>query len=110
MLKALGNAAGAAVEPDQQSDILDQTMDVPGVLMSGVPGAGGFDAIFCIAITPANNYINGTLPSNIQNLWASLGNLHQLPVKVVDTGFTLTSDQSNVTQRQARNNNFSSNI
>ena len=26
-------------------------MEIPGVLMCGVPGAGGFDAIFCIGLT-----------------------------------------------------------
>lgn len=49
LLKRMGKLAyDVPIEPDQQTQLLDATMDVPGCLIAGVPGAGGFDAIFSI--------------------------------------------------------------
>jgi phosphomevalonate kinase len=39
LLKTMGDKSGVAVEPDQQSRLLDATMALPGVLIAGVPGA-----------------------------------------------------------------------
>jgi phosphomevalonate kinase len=49
LLKKMGQLAfNEPIEPDQQTNLLDATMNVPGCLIAGVPGAGGFDAIFSI--------------------------------------------------------------
>jgi hypothetical protein len=42
--------SGVPIEPPSQTKLLDACMDVPGVLMAGVPGAGGFDAIFVVVV------------------------------------------------------------
>lgn len=39
---------GVPIEPNEQTALVDATMQVAGCLISGVPGAGGYDAIFCI--------------------------------------------------------------
>lgn len=38
------------IEPPSQTALLDATMEMDGVLLAGVPGAGGFDAVFAITI------------------------------------------------------------
>eukprot|EP00743_Colponemidia_sp_Colp-15_P004808 GILK01005178.1.p1 GENE.GILK01005178.1~~GILK01005178.1.p1 ORF type:complete len:314 (+),score=43.35 GILK01005178.1:239-1180(+) len=38
------------VEPAEQTSLLDLTMEVEGVICAGVPGAGGYDAIFALTI------------------------------------------------------------
>lgn len=41
------------IEPLQQTEMLDETMAIEGVLFSGVPGAGGYDAIFAVVLGEA---------------------------------------------------------
>ncbi|KAI9599155.1 ribosomal protein S5 domain 2-type protein [Syncephalis fuscata] len=50
LLCDMGNAADVPIEPHDQTQLLDACLTVPGVLMAGVPGAGGNDAVFCIAL------------------------------------------------------------
>lgn len=50
MLRQMGDAAGVPIEPPSQTALLDATMDMEGVLLAGVPGAGGYDAVFAITI------------------------------------------------------------
>ncbi|XP_024377116.1 phosphomevalonate kinase, peroxisomal [Physcomitrium patens] len=50
LLRHVGEAAGVPIEPPSQTALLDATMEMDGVLLAGVPGAGGFDAVFAITI------------------------------------------------------------
>lgn len=47
-LKYLGEKSKVEIEPDLQTKLIDETNKIEGVLFSGVPGAGGYDAIFAI--------------------------------------------------------------
>ncbi|DBA01309.1 TPA: hypothetical protein N0F65_001814 [Lagenidium giganteum] len=49
-LRNMGAQAGVPIEPPSQTDLLDATMALPGVLAAGVPGAGGFDAVFVLVL------------------------------------------------------------
>lgn len=49
-LKRMGNSAGVPIEPDEQSALADATMKLPGVIVAGVPGAGGYDAMYVIYV------------------------------------------------------------
>ena len=44
----MGNESNAPIEPESQTELLEECLQVDGVLVAGVPGAGGYDAIFCI--------------------------------------------------------------
>jgi len=52
LLKNIGIKADVEIEPDEQTSLADQTMDIAGVLCAGVPGAGGVDAIYAITLGP----------------------------------------------------------
>nr|WNX96116.1 Phosphomevalonate kinase2 [Ayapana triplinervis] len=54
-MKLMGMAAGIPIEPDTQTELLDATMNMCGVLLAGVPGAGGFDAVFAVTLGDAGN-------------------------------------------------------
>ena len=41
------------VEPPPQTTLLDAMMNMKGVLFAGVPGAGGYDAVFAITLSDA---------------------------------------------------------
>lgn len=53
LLRRMGVAAGVPVEPESQTALLDHTEAQPGVLLAGVPGAGGYDAVFALALSDA---------------------------------------------------------
>lgn len=50
ILKVLTNETQTPIEPDAITKILDEMENFPGVLIAGAPGAGGFDALFCILL------------------------------------------------------------
>lgn len=54
------------IEPELQTQILDLTMETEGVLFAGVPGAGGFDAVFAVILGDANH-------NPIISTWSSRG-------------------------------------
>jgi len=48
LMKQMGDAAGVPVVPDTQSHIIEETEKIKGVIACGVPGAGGYDALYVI--------------------------------------------------------------
>ncbi|KAG3201948.1 hypothetical protein PC128_g3540 [Phytophthora cactorum] len=50
LMREMGTSAGVPIEPPEQTAILDATLAIPGVLLAGVPGAGGYDAICVVVI------------------------------------------------------------
>ncbi|XP_020582926.1 phosphomevalonate kinase, peroxisomal [Phalaenopsis equestris] len=65
LLQQMGKAAGVPIEPVSQTQLLDATMNMNGVLLAGVPGAGGFDAIFAIIV--------GEATGGVAKAWSSAG-------------------------------------
>ncbi|KAI7988896.1 Phosphomevalonate kinase, peroxisomal [Camellia lanceoleosa] len=63
-MRLMGEAAGIPIEPESQTRLLDATMNMEGVLLAGVPGAGGFDAVFAVTL--------GNSSSNVTKSWSSL--------------------------------------
>ncbi|KAM7490990.1 hypothetical protein LguiA_033911 [Lonicera macranthoides] len=63
-MRQMGEAAGIPIEPEAQTRLLDATMDMEGVLLAGVPGAGGFDAIFAITLGDYSS-------TNLTKAWSS---------------------------------------
>ncbi|XP_042398893.1 phosphomevalonate kinase, peroxisomal-like [Zingiber officinale] len=56
-MQEMGKVAGVPIEPEPQTQLLDATMNLEGVLLAGVPGAGGYDAVFAIVLGEASNSI-----------------------------------------------------
>ncbi|KAL9811959.1 Phosphomevalonate kinase, peroxisomal [Arabidopsis thaliana] len=63
LMRQMGEAASVPIEPESQTQLLDSTMNAEGVLLAGVPGAGGFDAIFAITL--------GDSGSKLTQAWSS---------------------------------------
>ncbi|WCJ21736.1 Phosphomevalonate kinase peroxisomal [Euphorbia peplus] len=70
LMRRMGEAAGVPIEPESITRLLDTTMDVEGVVLAGVPGAGGFDAVFAITL--------GECSSQLTKTWSSLNVLAML--------------------------------
>ncbi|KAJ0566573.1 putative phosphomevalonate kinase [Helianthus annuus] len=63
-MRQMGEAAGIPIEPESQTRLLDVTMDTEGVLLAGVPGAGGFDAVFAITLGDSTATLTKTWSSH----------------------------------------------
>ncbi|QHO34750.1 uncharacterized protein DS421_9g269630 [Arachis hypogaea] len=83
-MRLMGEAAGVPIEPESQTKLLDVTLNLEGVLLAGVPGAGagGFDAVFAVTL--------GDSSSNVTKTWSSL-NVLALLVKEDPCGVSLES-------------------
>ena len=70
----MGNAAHVPVEPDAQSFLADETMKLPGVVAAGVPGAGGYDALFVIYVkgSDTDDGRSDLVRDQIGNLWREM--------------------------------------
>ncbi|XP_018686106.2 phosphomevalonate kinase, peroxisomal isoform X2 [Musa acuminata AAA Group] len=88
-MREMGKAAGVPIEPESQTRLLDATMNLDGVLLAGVPGAGGFDAVFAIILGEASDSVGKT--------WSSHGVLPLL-VKEDPRGVSLESGDPRVKQ------------
>ena len=66
LLKCIGEAADVPVEPDVQTSLCDATMAIEGVIAAGVPGAGGYDAVFALVKGQAAR-------ESVERLWTSRG-------------------------------------
>ncbi|CEH18439.1 Phosphomevalonate kinase [Ceraceosorus bombacis] len=68
-MRELGQRAGAPIEPDEMGRVLRASTDgADGVLGGGVPGAGGFDALYLLYLDPSPE-----VPSTrhaIEDLWS----------------------------------------
>lgn len=63
-LRTMSEKAKVDIEPKSQTELLDATMSLNGVLFAGVPGAGGYDAIFCITFGDETR-------SRVEQFWTS---------------------------------------
>lgn len=72
--RAVGEAADVPIEPAAQTSLADATLAVPGVAAAGVPGAGGFDALFALILAvPATSSGSSdvSVRETVEGMWAS---------------------------------------
>ncbi|KAG2206315.1 hypothetical protein INT47_007329, partial [Mucor saturninus] len=73
LLQMMSKLSGVPIEPKEQTHLLDTCTQVPGVVMSGVPGAGGYDAIFCIVLSNQSKHA-------VRKVWESWKDLSVGPL------------------------------
>lgn len=67
-MRELGKRAEAPIEPDEMGNLIRQTVDAaPGIVGGGVPGAGGYDALYLLYTSPKGN---DTTRDAIHEFWA----------------------------------------
>lgn len=71
--RQIGTLANVSIEPPEQTSLLDACMEVPGVCMAAVPGAGGYDAIFCVAL-------GSEASKAVESLWSTWTDTHVGPL------------------------------
>ncbi|KAF9244904.1 ribosomal protein S5 domain 2-type protein [Melanogaster broomeanus] len=78
LMRQMGKEVGEDVhiEPDTQTELLDACMKQQGVICGGVPGAGGFDAIWLLVFEP-NDGTSEPLHA-VEKLWERFPNVSPL--------------------------------
>ncbi|KZS98342.1 Phosphomevalonate kinase [Sistotremastrum niveocremeum HHB9708] len=75
-MRHMGELADVPIEPLQQTRLLDLSTAVPGVVGGGVPGAGGFDAIWLLVLETAD----GTVEKAVQTVWSTIYDMSVTPL------------------------------
>lgn len=55
LMREMGELSNVPIEPPEQTRLLDACSALPGVIGAGVPGAGGYDAIWVLVLSPVGN-------------------------------------------------------
>ncbi|TXT13320.1 hypothetical protein VHUM_00687 [Vanrija humicola] len=64
-MRDMSAASGVPIEPKEQTRLLDACSGCDGVLGGGVPGAGGYDAIWVLCVD------DGAVINAVEDVWAS---------------------------------------
>ncbi|KAI5452402.1 phosphomevalonate kinase [Naganishia albida] len=83
-MKDMGEASGVPIEPDEQTRLLDACLEIPGVIGGGVPGAGGYDAIYLLIAEPEQSTHGTTSETDtvaqVERLWQDWKELSVCPL------------------------------
>ncbi|KAK7062927.1 phosphomevalonate kinase [Paramarasmius palmivorus] len=79
LMRTMSTATSVPIEPAEQTRLLDACLGQKGVLGGGVPGAGGYDAIYLLVLdTPS-------VVQGVDNLWAGYEELGVSPLNAVES-------------------------
>ncbi|GAA5991008.1 hypothetical protein JCM10908_006497 [Rhodotorula pacifica] len=64
LMREMGEASDVPIEPAEQTRLLDACSALPGVIGAGVPGAGGYDAIWVLCLDPPTSTTSTSITSS----------------------------------------------
>jgi len=70
-MREMGTLCGVEIEPEQQTKLLDASVTMAGVIGGGVPGAGGFDAVWLLVCEPPEDTPGLPPLPRVERLWTS---------------------------------------
>lgn len=82
-MRELGSRSGAPVEPPEMTRLLDITINTaPGIMGGGVPGAGGYDALFVLFLSPSSVFapMPAPAPQSVCDIWQTYRELSVGPL------------------------------
>jgi phosphomevalonate kinase len=70
-MRELGRQGGVPVEPNEMGNVIRATIDgAAGVVGGGVPGAGGYDALYILYLDPSDASSPSTVRNDIGAVWS----------------------------------------
>ena len=84
-MKEMGILSGVPIEPDEQTRLLDLSVSQAGVIGGGVPGAGGYDAIWLLVCDPENSKHDQTPLDRIEYVWSTYTELNVSPLSSTES-------------------------
>jgi phosphomevalonate kinase len=70
-MREMGKLSGVEIEPEKQTQLLDASVSMAGVVGGGVPGAGGFDAVWLLVCEPPEDTPGIPPLARIDRIWTT---------------------------------------
>ncbi|KAK7057180.1 Phosphomevalonate kinase [Favolaschia claudopus] len=85
-MREMGTLSDVPIEPSEQTQLLDLCISQPGVIGGGVPGAGGYDALWLLVCDPTADISPNQRPVEIvENVWNIYKELDVSPLSAVES-------------------------
>ncbi|OSD03893.1 Phosphomevalonate kinase [Trametes coccinea BRFM310] len=84
-MRTMGERADVPIEPPEQTALLDACISVAGVIGGGVPGAGGYDAIWLLVCDPAGCPPAELPASRVERVWSTYAPLDVAPLLAAES-------------------------
>lgn len=84
-MREMGNLSGVPIEPIEQTTLLDACASQAGVIGGGVPGAGGYDAIWLLVCDPPSCAPDQSPLERIEHLWSHYEKLDVSPLSAQES-------------------------
>ncbi|KAF9460694.1 phosphomevalonate kinase [Collybia nuda] len=84
-MREMGKLSGVPIEPDEQTKLLNSCVSLAGVIGGGVPGAGGYDAIWLLVCDPVDASPDKHPIERVERVWSEYKDLNVSPLSVVES-------------------------
>ncbi|KAJ7170543.1 phosphomevalonate kinase [Mycena crocata] len=85
-MREMGTLSGVSIEPVEQTRLLDLCVSQPGVICGGVPGAGGYDALWLLVCDPSDPVSFHQRPVEIvETVWSTYEELDVSPLSAIES-------------------------
>ncbi|EPS94393.1 hypothetical protein FOMPIDRAFT_62407, partial [Fomitopsis schrenkii] len=84
-MREMGSLSGVPIEPPEQTKLLDACVSGAGVIGGGVPGAGGYDAIWLLVLDPVICPPHELPSSRIEGVWAEYKGMDVSPLSASES-------------------------
>ena len=79
-MRKMGELSSVPIEPPEQTALLDTCISVAGVIGGGVPGAGGYDALWLLVCDPPNCPREELPSARVERVWSTYKELDVSPL------------------------------
>jgi len=79
-MRQMGALSEVPIEPIEQTRLLDTCASIAGVIGGGVPGAGGYDAIWLLVCDPGNCKPAQSPLECVEHIWSNYKELSVSPL------------------------------
>ncbi|KAH9948992.1 ribosomal protein S5 domain 2-type protein [Amylocystis lapponica] len=84
-MREMGTLAGVPIEPPEQTELLDACISGAGVIGGGVPGAGGYDAIWLLVFEPLQCSPDDLPSRRVEYVWSKWTGLDVSPLSASES-------------------------
>ncbi|KAF7782555.1 hypothetical protein Agabi119p4_1931 [Agaricus bisporus var. burnettii] len=84
-MRKMGALAGVPIEPPEQTKLLNACVSQAGVIGGGVPGAGGYDAIWLLVCDPIDCSPDQRPTERVEHVWSNYKDLDVSPLSTSES-------------------------
>ncbi|TFK26468.1 Phosphomevalonate kinase [Coprinopsis marcescibilis] len=84
-MRQMGNLSGVPIEPPEQTRLLNSCVGQAGVIGGGVPGAGGYDAVWLLVCDPVSCAPDQSPLERVEYWWSRYTELNVSPLSAKES-------------------------